>query len=738
MIGFAVIAIVSAIKPIHAHALDRVRSFDLQEIAQSYPQTSDTTVLHTFTGSFPVDNLPGGLLAEGGPGTDLQGQITATSTAKDYLYTAVVDDPQTNAQSVVRESLDGSEYQVVAVGGQFYDLITGWDGDVYGIETASPSSAYSVFVISEDGSYQSYPPISSSIILYKLVRGADAKIYAIGLDLGNTPLTAKVYHVDSTGQLDPVCDFDGIPVRATWASDGNLYSGQQPPQIVEQIPGGSSSVLYSYIGDTSWDEMITGLVDDGSGSLYYTVSPAGATLNVTWSALCVRLPYGGTPQPLSSISVAPNAAVSVIATDGNIYGYTEHFSDTVSIAPSTWAGIFQATGAKAGNLYGYDPAVVGSETVGLVQGVDGAFYGLTVGQGADGPSTVFRVDQGLPARYKIEAAIAPTASTSINNGWYTGAVQVTLTGDSKPISYSIDGHTAQTYSGAFTAAGDGKHTIVYCSADSPAKQTSVEIDGTPPTTTAEVTGQQSGTVFTTPVTIALSARDALSGIASTTYAIDEGATNTYSSAFTVSTSGTHKITYRSTDIAGNVEATQTTSFTIKPPPPPLHQYGLGLQLLAAPVDDSTQSLTDIFDQPITLIVWNPRLGSYTFSPNAPANTLKPGRGYWARVKTITELNDLGTTVAAGSKVNVLLLPGWNMIGDPWATPAASTSITVFDGTSAYSFADAEAQSIINSTIFTYQPGDTEYETQSGEKVTLEPYEGYWLYAYKACTLSFGQ
>lgn len=87
------------------------------------------------------------------------------------------------------------------------------------------------------------------------------------------------------------------------------------------------------------------------------------------------------------------------------------------------------------------------------------------------------------------------------------------------------------------------------------------IDDEPPVTTATV----AYLTFSSRVT--LTATDNLSGVARTEYRIDGGAWTTGTVA-DVSGIGTHAVDYRSTDIAGNVEATQSLTVTVYSVPPP--------------------------------------------------------------------------------------------------------------------------------------------------------------------------
>jgi hypothetical protein len=80
-------------------------------------------------------------------------------------------------------------------------------------------------------------------------------------------------------------------------------------------------------------------------------------------------------------------------------------------------------------------------------------------------------------------------------------------------------------------------------------------DTVPPHTTGQAT-------TTNPVQVTLTAADATSGVASTVYRLDGGSTATYSGPFSVSRAGSHTVTFHSTDNAGNVESTETLSFSI--------------------------------------------------------------------------------------------------------------------------------------------------------------------------------
>jgi type 1 glutamine amidotransferase len=92
-----------------------------------------------------------------------------------------------------------------------------------------------------------------------------------------------------------------------------------------------------------------------------------------------------------------------------------------------------------------------------------------------------------------------------------------------------------------------------------------EID---PVTTAELASPSVGGYYHDP-TVTLSASDVWSGVASTSYSLDGGASKTYTAPFKVTGDGPHTLTYYSTDVNGNVEDTKTLTFSIDTTPPVL-------------------------------------------------------------------------------------------------------------------------------------------------------------------------
>jgi hypothetical protein len=91
-------------------------------------------------------------------------------------------------------------------------------------------------------------------------------------------------------------------------------------------------------------------------------------------------------------------------------------------------------------------------------------------------------------------------------------------------------------------------------------------DFIPPETNCTLTGTLEGDIYVSDVTVNLSATDNISGVASTTYKLDDGLWTTYTDPFLVSTEGNHTLHYYSIDNAGNAEEEKTCEFAIQYPP----------------------------------------------------------------------------------------------------------------------------------------------------------------------------
>jgi len=172
---------------------------------------------------------------------------------------------------------------------------------------------------------------------------------------------------------------------------------------------------------------------------------------------------------------------------------------------------------------------------------------------------------------------AMLSGTKGDNGWYTSAVEVTLSATDamegvSRTSYKIDAASWQTYGSAFDVASEGKHTLYYYSVDNgnnteKTKAVGVKIDMTAPTLSIT---QANGTKFNrTTVEISWTGSDETSGIDRYETSVDGAAFQTKSASTTSIalanlTEGEHSITLRAVDSAGLVTE-KTIRFTISVP-----------------------------------------------------------------------------------------------------------------------------------------------------------------------------
>src|SRR5205085_2858230 len=175
---------------------------------------------------------------------------------------------------------------------------------------------------------------------------------------------------------------------------------------------------------------------------------------------------------------------------------------------------------------------------------------------------------------------APVTTDNVPAGWSKTAVTVALAATDAgagvaSTEYKIDGAASFT-TGTSVAipapadhSNDGLHTITYRSTDvvgnvEANKTATVRIDTMAPVTTDNAPAGWSSSA----VTVTLTGTDASSGVASTQYKVDGAATFTTGTSVSIpapadhSNDGSHTITYRSTDAAGNVATSKTATARI--------------------------------------------------------------------------------------------------------------------------------------------------------------------------------
>ncbi len=295
-------------------------------------------------------------------------------------------------------------------------------------------------------------------------------------------------------------------------------------------------------------------VDSGAQQTYtipFAVNAPGSHAITYWSV--DKAGNVETAHMLGTTVALPTTTSSLAGTPGNAGWYrssvTVTLTATAGTLPIASTNYTLDGGAQQTYSAPFTVAPDGTHTV--------TFWSVdTAGNTETAHSLTIKIDATAPTL--VFGSPSPAANA---NGWNNTSVSIPYT-------------TADTTSGvstatpasplAFSAQGSGQTQTVTVTdvAGNTATFTSpaVSIDAPAPATTE--TGASSGSTYTGPVTITLSATDNLSGVAATYYTVDAGAQETYSAPFTVSTAGAHTLTYWSVDNAGNVEPSHTLAFTI--------------------------------------------------------------------------------------------------------------------------------------------------------------------------------
>lgn len=319
------------------------------------------------------------------------------------------------------------------------------------------------------------------------------------------------------------------------------------------------------------------LTDDQTITIYYRATDNAG--NTTTSA---------TGHEVKIDKTAPITTVSLEGAAGN----NGWFISDVTVTLSAWdniSGVAKTEYSFDGqNWIGYnDPFVITDEGITTV-------YYRSIDNAGNTETTQTQPLQVDPTPPPAEIVVTPAPGTSTDTGgWYSGPVDlIGIPGsDTSTIvstEYSWDCNTWFTHDGPLTITDDGTWICYYKAVDGAGnvtiKSVTIKIDKTKPVSTLTigepkelitdpVTGQTLYRVkANTPFT--LSALDPPgangtpgSGIAKIEYKIDDGAWATYDGTFTVANGAhTRTIYYHAIDIAGNVEADNSTTVVINTSP----------------------------------------------------------------------------------------------------------------------------------------------------------------------------
>jgi|HubBroStandDraft_6_1064221.scaffolds.fasta_scaffold13474_2 hypothetical protein len=296
------------------------------------------------------------------------------------------------------------------------------------------------------------------------------------------------------------------------------------------------------------------------------------------NAYLLSIGLGGTP--LGEVDYA-------LYYEGNNPSYAPHYPyyDVTSGCNSNDVTILYGTGAYCAGT-GYDLTTgwgsfnalqlswaINAYWLGAFVAPTITFSGPSHSQGAD---NWYNTDQTVSwtITSNAETGLTPTGVAGYSAGWdqyFFDAFSEATPGSGNPFYSGPEYPNATSGSLDLASAGQGCHFATVNAWDNAGYTPGDEYyyylcyDTIPPVTTATLSGTLSGGVYTSKVTVTLSATDSGSGVAHTYYQLGTNPVQTYSGPFTITSTGGHTLYFYSKDVAGNVESTHTVSIPIEAP-----------------------------------------------------------------------------------------------------------------------------------------------------------------------------
>ncbi|MGV8083943.1 MAG: OmpL47-type beta-barrel domain-containing protein [Coriobacteriia bacterium] len=304
-------------------------------------------------------------------------------------------------------------------------------------------------------------------------------------------------------------------------------------------------------------------------AVIFTDASTGATLNFKAGTDYTVSYSNNTGIGTGHATITPtgsNVTGSAVTRDFAITGATDISGATITAIPDqvyTGSAITPTLTVKDGAT----PLVLGTDyTVSYSGNVNvGTATATITGKGEYGgtKSATFKITAkaissatigAIPEQTRTGSAVTPTVT--VTDG---GKTLVKDTDYTVAYANNVEVGTATvtiTGKGNYTGTKNATFTIV--------------ADTTAPVTT--LSGITAGGSYQGSVTFTLSASDVGSGVAHTYYTLDSASQQTYSTGVTVSSVGSHTVTYWSADGAGNTETAKSVTFTVSPASSPMPIY----------------------------------------------------------------------------------------------------------------------------------------------------------------------
>ncbi|OPY34463.1 MAG: Fibronectin type III domain protein [Methanomassiliicoccales archaeon PtaU1.Bin124] len=420
--------------------------------------------------------------------------------------------------------------------------------------TSASAIGYAVTLTAGDagsGVSKTYYRISSgSWAQYSAPFSAGVSGYQYQVDYYSVDLAGLIEDIRTimVGTADTVPPVTSINVQGTTGSNGWYTSSVSITLTSSDASSTIKAIYYRWQGTSSWTTYLSPFTTytEGIRTLeYYAADSIGNTESV--KTLFIKIDK---TKPVSS-HTASSMMVTLSATDatsgvGNIQYNLDNAGWTAYSSP-----------IDAGSAYQVHTL--------LYRAIDNAGNTEASHSISLGTADVTAPITGL--------AVQGSAGS---NGWYLGTCIVSLVGTDGESGvyqtwYALDSGSWVLYSTTISLTESGAHVVSFYSVDKAGNveatvTRTVQIDNTVPTSEASILES----------TVSITAADATSGIAKIEYRMDGGELTVYSGTIIISDpTVSHSLVYRSTDMAGNVEAEHTliipirTNVLFEVPSPPL-------------------------------------------------------------------------------------------------------------------------------------------------------------------------